>query len=354
MVIDFERGVFTLAPARKAKVQHEAKALLMSAARNKRVVPVKALQRFTGLAQSCQLAVPLTAHFLRALYNDQGLPLRPGWAKLSHQSMSDLKFWVTLSPHNVGTPIWQPPAEMKVFTDASSYACGAILPDGSALSIPWVGAELGLHINLQELLAVIKVFEASPELRNCVVQLCVDNMCVVHWLPGMSAKSAQAQALLRQLLTLLQERACVLLPTWIPSAANPADRPSRECTVQTPISVSARGSWLLQEWLNLNMDGWHTLNQPTYQAAAASFRSQGPPLFIMLPTGSIPKVLQHLRASQQPALILAPLWEAQIWFPGLASQSDWVAHVPPALKQQFRNLPSVWGRSRLSLWGVGL
>ena len=127
----------------------------------------------------------------------------------------------------------------------------------------------------------------------------------------------------------------LLLPTLL--TAPPGTAP----TVQTPISVSARGRWLLQEWLNLNMDGWHTLNQPTYQAAAASFRSQGPPLFIMLPTGSIPKVLQHLRASQQPALILAPLWEAQIWLPGLASQSDWVIHVPPALKQQFRNLPSV-------------
>jgi hypothetical protein len=62
------------------------------------------------------------------------------------------------------------------------------LPDGSKLSIPWVGSELSLHINLQELLAVIKVFEASPELRNCVVQLFIDNMCVLHWLAGMKAR----------------------------------------------------------------------------------------------------------------------------------------------------------------------
>jgi hypothetical protein len=76
--------------------------------------------------------------------------------------MHDLKFWVSLAPHNVGSPIWKPPADVQIFTDASSYACGAVLLDGSELSIPWVGSELQLHINLQELLAVMKVFEACP------------------------------------------------------------------------------------------------------------------------------------------------------------------------------------------------
>jgi hypothetical protein len=354
MVIDFSSGVFTLSASRKAKVQQEAKALLMAAARNKRVVPLKVLQRFTGLAQSCKLAVPLTDHFLRSLYTDQGSLFKPSWAKLSHQSMSDLKFWVTLAAHNVGAPIWQPPVDVTVFTDASSYAYGAILPDGTELSIPWVGNELDLHINLQELLAVIRVLEASPALSNCVVQLCVDNMCVVHWLAGMSAKSPAAQALLRQLVPLLQERGCVLQPIWIPSEANPADRPSRQCHVETPISVSSRGKWLLQEWLQINMAGWSTLNQPTSQAAAAAFQLQGPPVFVCLPTGSIPKVLQQLWFSHQSALILAPLWEAQVWFPSLAGQADWVAHVPPHVRRQFSNLPSVWGRSRLAVWGVNL
>ena len=354
MVVDFESGVFTLSATRKAKVQQQAKALLMSAARNKRVVPLKSLQRFTGLAQSCKLAVPLTDHFLRSLYNDQGIPMHPGWARLTHQSMSDLKFWVTLAPHNVGAPIWQPPVDVQVFTDASSYACGAVLPDGSELSIPWVGAELGLHINLQELLAVVKVFEATPELHNCVVQLCVDNMCVLHWLAGMSAKCSMAQSLLRQLVSLLHARACILKPVWIPSAANPADRPSRQCPVETPIRVSTKGKELLQDWLQLNMKDWATLNQPTPQAAATAFRRHGPPLLIMLPTGSIPKVLQHLWLTSQSALILAPLWEAQVWFPGLAGQSDWVAHVPQHIRAHLHHLPSVWGRSRLTLWGVNI
>jgi hypothetical protein len=164
--------------------------------------------------------------------------------------------------------------DVKVFTDASSYAFGAVIPDGSELSFPWVGAELGLHINLQELLAVVRVFEACPELSNCVVQLCVDNMCVVHWLAGMSAKSPQAQALLRQLVSLLQNRSCVLQPIWIPSAANPADRPSRQCIVEEPISLSYIGRGLLQDWLQVNLACWTTLNQPTPQAAAASFHLQ--------------------------------------------------------------------------------
>lgn len=243
---------------------------------------------------------------------------------------------------------------MQVFTDASSYACGAVLPDGTELSIPWVGAELGLHINLQELLAVVKVLEATPTMHHCVVQLCVDNMCVLHWLAGMTARCPAAQALLRQLVELLHERSCVLQPRWVPSHQNPADRPSRECHVATPISLSARGKWQLKQWLQIDVAGWSTLSQPTSQAAAQVIRHQGPPLLVMLPTGSIPKVLQQLALTDQPALLLSPLWEAQAWFPSLAAKSHWVAHVPWFIRGQFCNLPSVWGRSRLALWGVNL
>ena len=354
MVVDFSKGVFTLSEARKAKVQHEAKSLLMSAARNKRVIPVKALQRFTGLAQSCKLAVPLADHFLRSLYNDQGVMFKPGWSKLSHPSMRDLKFWVSLSPENVGAPIWRPPADVRVFTDASSYACGAVLPDGSTLSIPWVGSELQLHINLQELLAVIKVFEASPELRNCVVQLCVDNTCVLHWIAGMKAKCPAAQRLLRLLVQLLQQRGCVLQPQWVPSGQNPADAPSRQCLVPAPISLSRRGKGLLQTWLNLSLTGWATLDQPTPQAAAQVLFPKAPPVLVLLPTGSMHKILLQLALSSQPALVLSPLWEAQLWFPSLAGQADWVAHVPQHIRSQFSNLPPAWGRSKLALWGVNL
>ena len=354
MMVDFEHGVFTLSASRKAKVQREAKALLMMAARNKRVVAIKEVQKFTGLAQSCKLAVALTDHYLRALYTDLSICFKPGWCRLSHQALSDLKFWIALAPHNVGAPIWKPPVDVEVFTDASSYACGAVLPDGSSLSIPWVGAELKLHINVQELLAVLKLFEAAPELHHCVIKLCVDNMCVVHWLAGMKARSPLAQSLLRQLVGMLEERKCVLQPVWIPSEANPADKPSRECHVGTPISLSSRGRGMMQEWLQVDMTGWSTLNQATPQAAAQVFKAREPPVLVMLPTGSIPLVLQHLSFSNQSALLLAPMWEAQIWFPGLAGRSHWVAHVPYQLRQQFRNLPFAWGRSKLALWGVNL
>jgi hypothetical protein len=354
MVIDFEQGTFTLSAVREAKVKKAAKDVLMAAARNKRVVQLKALQQFTGLAQSCKLAVPLADHFLRSLYNDMALPFRPGYAKLAHQSMSDLKFWVTLAPHNVGAPIWQPPAEMRIYTDASSYAFGAILADGTAVSIPWEGDELKLHINLQELLAVVKVLSVCEEVHGCVIQLCVDNMCVVHWLAGMSAKCPAAQSLLRHLVSLLQAKQCVLQPVWIPSSANPADAPSRSCQISSPIELSAKGKSSIFKWLKVSERGWVTLNQPTPQAAATAFVYQGPPVLVLLPTGSLPKVLSQLAVSNQPALVLSPWWEAQVWFPLAASASHWVVHLPQRYRVLFSNLPQVWGRSKLALWGINL
>jgi hypothetical protein len=81
---------------------------------------------------------------------------------------------------------------------------------------------------------------------------------------------------------------------------------------------------------------------------------KGPPVLVLLPTGSLHKVLLQVALFQQPALILAPLWEAQLWFPTLAGQAHWVAHVPWRIRQQFRNLPHAWDRSKLALWGVQL
>ena len=354
MVVDFARGVFSLTAAREAKVRQQAKGLLMAAARGKRVVPLRAVQSFTGLAQSCKLAVPLTDHFLRRLYTDTAASDLKGRVRLSHGAMQDLKFWVTLAPHNVGAPIWRPPADVRVYTDASSYAYGAVLPDGSQVSVPWVGEELNWHINLQELAAVVRVLRACPHLSHCVLQVCVDNQCVLHWLSSFAARPPQAQQLLRELVELLQERGCVLQPMWVPSHANPADLPSRECRVTAPIALSARGVGRLGAWLGIKVhQGWHQLNQPTQQAAAAVFHRGGPPVLVCLPTGSITRVLQYLWASQQQALILTPWWEAQVWFPGMAGASDWVVKVPGYLRRQFSNLPSAWGRSPLALWAVG-
>jgi hypothetical protein len=354
MVVDFKQGVFSLTASRRAKVQQQAKALLMSAARGKRVVPIREVQAFTGLAQSCKLAVPLTDHYLRRLYADLAVVDYRNRVRLSHGAMQDLKFWVTLAPHNVGAPIWRPPADVRVFTDASSYAYGAVLPDGSTLSVPWQGEELEWHINLQELAAVVRVFQASPQLANCCVQVCVDNQCVLHWLSSFSARPPAAQQLLRQLVCLLQQRGCVLLPVWVPSHANPADVPSRECRVTSPVSLSASASWRVSRWLGVDIREWAFLNQPTQAAAARVFRVGGPPVLVCLPSGSIPRVRQYLRLSGQQALILTPWWEAQVWFPALASASQWVVRVPPRLREHFLNLPASWRRSPLALWGINV
>lgn len=354
MVVDFDRGVFDLTSARRGKVQQQAKALLMSAARNKRVVGLREAQAFAGLAQSCKLAIPLADHYLRRLYADLALCEHRGRVRLSHGAMQDLKFWVTLAAHNVGAPIWRPPADVRVFTDASSYAYGAVLPDGSTISVPWVGAELDWHINLQELAAVVRVLEACPQLSNCVVQLCVDNQCVLHWLSSFSARPPAAQALLRDLVAVLQRRGCVLLPKWVPSDANPADVPSRECSVTAPISLAGSGRWRLGRWLGRDLSGWTLLNQPTSLAAASAFQVGAPPVLVCLPTGSVPRVLQHLSLTRQSALLLTPWWEAQLWFPGMASASSWVVAVPPRLRRCFWHLPKAWWRSPLALWAVRL
>ena len=277
------------------------------------------------------------------MYISRGIPTAAPF--VSHQLAS----YVSSCPH-----VRVQSVSSRFSTRVSLYAYGAVLPDGSTISVPWMDEELSWHINMQELAAVVRVMRACPELSNCVVQVHVDNRCVLHWLSSFTARPPAALLLLRELVTVLQARGCVLLPRWIPSHANPADLPSRECRVSSPISLSASASWRVGSWLGLDLRGWALLNQPTPAAAAAVFRRGAPPVMVCLPTGSVQRVLQHLLHSQQRALILTPWWEAQVWYPGVASASRWVVRVPPRLRCHFLQLPVAWRRSPLALWGVNL
>jgi hypothetical protein len=365
MIIDFKSGHFRLTEQRMAKVRSSAKALLMSAARNKRVVSLHRVQAFCGLAQSCKLAVVLCDHYLRSLYDCTSASFwQRGFVKLSHVAMQDLKFWVTLPPEHVGAPIWKPPATMRVFTDSSSYAYGAVLPDGSMLSRAWVGAELNWHINIQELVAVHRVLSACPDVHNCVVEVCVDNKCVLHWLSSWRARNSVAQQWLRRLVQLCTDRGCVIQPLWVPSADNPADAPSRECSLATPLKPAiALNNWLEHMGISTRwrppLQGrqpWHLLNQPTPKAFDLVFgHPNPPPVVVMLPPGSVARVLQHLEGSSQPAIIITPLWEAQFWYPQLVGAAHWLRQVGSAFRHHLlSNVPKVWGRSPIALWGINL
>jgi len=85
-------------------------------------VSSKTLQRFSGMAVSCQLAIPSARFFLRRLYDCQSLT-RP-MSCLSHGSVDDLTWFSKLHTEpGVGRALW-PKTLGDLTTDASPYGWG--------------------------------------------------------------------------------------------------------------------------------------------------------------------------------------------------------------------------------------
>jgi len=85
------RRLVVLPPARLAKLFGGAKALLPAARLRSWRLSFKTLQRFLGLAVSCQLALPTARFFLRRVYDCQSLVARVSC--LTHGAVADLAWF---------------------------------------------------------------------------------------------------------------------------------------------------------------------------------------------------------------------------------------------------------------------
>ena len=122
-----------------------------------------------------------------------------------------------------------------LFTDASGYAAGYHVEWGEVRP-PWQRTfyfssdELDLHITAKELLAVLKTFQ-DPRIaqlfRNTRVLLFCDSTVVVHALRKWYSPSLALNNLLVSLAQCVLGLGITLDIEWVPTWANPADRPSR-------------------------------------------------------------------------------------------------------------------------------
>eukprot|EP00170_Pyropia_yezoensis_P003838 contig_16035_g3849 len=145
-LVDSRRRLMLLPAERLTKLVSGAKSLLSAACRDGRRVRHRVLQRFTGTADSCFLAIPSARFFLRRLYDAQGgldragpsdSPTavrasgpprhRSGYDRLAHGALDDLRWFAGLGTQpGVGRALWQPHAGVLT-TDASSNGWGGHL-----------------------------------------------------------------------------------------------------------------------------------------------------------------------------------------------------------------------------------
>ena len=229
-LVDTARRLVLLPPPRLAKLVGGAKALLSASRLRSRRVSSKALQRFSGMAVSCQLAVPSARFFLRRLYDCQCLT--GPRSRLSHGAVSDLKWFTKLNTEpGVGRALW-PKTLGELTTDASPYGWGGhwhhLLPAAGFFTV----AQRDLHINVKEVVAVrfcLLAFGAQLLGEEGLLRLRVDSRVAMHVINGFSSRSPALMDELRKLHAVAQRYRVTLRASWLPSVANVwADALSRQ------------------------------------------------------------------------------------------------------------------------------
>lgn len=92
----------------------------------------------------------------------------------------------------------------------------------------WEADISGENINVKEMWAVAKVLESlPPAIRDCRVDVQVDNQAVLYTWMGRGSKSKPLTKVAQRLFQLVTSRNILLELTYLPSECNPADWFSR-------------------------------------------------------------------------------------------------------------------------------
>lgn len=255
--VDLGTGHFRVTAERAARLAQQAKRLLLAAANSARWIRQVEVAAFAGLAQSCTLAGPVFALHIRQLYTDlhseQPKDGR-GKIRLSHQSLKSLRWFVSVPRFFSESPIWQPqpPAGLMgqagaslpqqrpaanspppvLYTDASKTGWGAVFrAAGTQVTLAgrWHTWQQQLPIHVLELQAISLAIAALHQQLSDrqLVHLFTDNMAVLFMLRRWTTKDPTSLQLLYSTAALLGSMGLRMTVSYVASAGNPADCPSR-------------------------------------------------------------------------------------------------------------------------------
>ncbi|KAE8237701.1 hypothetical protein A4X06_0g9142 [Tilletia controversa] len=137
--------------------------------------------------------------------------------------------------------------EHTLYSDASDLGCGVVL-DGRACFWPLPGAidNDDVDIGVMEAWALHLALQAcvAAGAKECVVQFAVDNMGVVYAVRKGRSRSRWTNRCLASIAELASGRNITMSVSYIASADNPADAPSRgDCSLFAPLEFDWAAPW---------------------------------------------------------------------------------------------------------------
>jgi hypothetical protein len=198
----------------------------------------KEAEKVIGTLNHVCLVVPEGRSRMVSLYKFRG-GFRAGQSrevkhKLAAMAAEDMDWWrQRLQVDFVGMKIIRPPepSQMKLFVDASTgWGIGLVI-DGKWLA--WQFKEgwnsEGREIGWGEMVAVELAIRTlvTAKFSNVHIIMRSDNQGVVGALKAGRSRGTQQNAILREIVRLIQEHDLWISAIWIPTSENPADDPSR-------------------------------------------------------------------------------------------------------------------------------
>lgn len=398
------QGTFFVPAKRQARIVQQAKAIRTSYDRHNGYVGALWIAQFAGLCMSTWLAVKQARFWTRPFFDDlvRGRAYQHDFhnqIRLNRESLRCLERWMRLATSKeVGRTIWRPPVDLPWTCDACTTAgqgWGAALPSQpltgnpqQSLGLPaagiWGPKHQGLSITALELKAVkksLRRYRAWPRsgdwgdmsqgtmslIYRRSLLLWEDNTGVVSILNNYATASAGMREDLKKIMDILEVEEAEQRVRYVASADNPADYFSR---------LPSKGEWVLaqsqaDEWMNLFQpctvdrfaDG-ATARLPRFDSpypcrgceAVDTFTTTwaGECSWVNPPWRLLPKIAQRLRHEPDAAaVILAPHWPTQIWWPVLMSMAQAVLAVsvseadvrPTSLAKQMGITPEITRRA---------
>lgn len=350
LLVDTQQGTFSVPQRRLEDIQSLAVVLLRHATLHRRFVSARLLARLSGLVQSLHLAMADCGLHLRSLYDCIGR-LRH-WdrdVRLSSRAMTDLRWLAAiLTRPSPSEPIWRPATNLVLATDASDLGWGATLsrPHGEPLTAhgTWTQEQRELPIFARETVAILFALQTFVGfLARNRVRILTDNTVALAALTRWTSPSPLVMSLARRIHHFCSDMAIKLVETsYVPSALNTADAPSRIMD-QDNWSLTPRWvSWAFRRWGVPQVDRFADNNNRVVlrfnsrwwcpQVEALDGLAQvwsGCLNWVNPPWPLLPQVVEKLK--QEPAaaaIVVAPLWVAQPWWVELLKLAAEVVVLP--------------------------
>lgn len=324
-----------LTPEKAEKTVLACKHLLV-----KKCITIREVSKVIGLLVSSLPGVQHGPLFYRNIEIDKNYALKTNHGcfesemTLSSESKADLQWWMTSLPTAYKTILPNNP-DIELTTDASKMGWGAVCIGQSAQG-RWSVLERNRHINELEILAVhFGLSSFMTELKGKHVCVKSDNTTTVCYINSMGGtKSTECNALTKSIWLLCIENDIWLTACHLPGKLNvDADHNSRHFNDKT--------EWHLRPDIFSKVT--HVLGRPEIDMFASRLNYQlknyvswkpdpgashinafsmcwsNMYLYLFPPFCLISRCLQKLQEDQSTALMIAPIWPTQFWWPQLLS-----------------------------------